>query len=123
MSPTDGEDSIGTAVLYWERIVPARKLMFAMARGLGAKTFAADMQAIFGRGGFDDVLKRIRVPALFAVGAGDTLTPPTTARRMAAEVPGSELVEIPGAGHMTPLENPEVTARMLDRFFTLAFHL
>lgn len=101
---------------------PARELMFDMAVGLGAETFAADLQAILGRGGFADVLPHIRVPALFAVGAEDTLTPPTVARRMAAEVPGSRLVEIPDAGHMAPLENPEATARLLDEFFTQALH-
>ncbi len=102
---------------------PARELLFDMAVALGAETFAADLQAILGRGGFANVLAHIRVPALFVVGSQDTLTPPMVARHMAAAVPGSRLVEIPDAGHMTPLENPEATARVLDKFFTVAFHL
>ncbi|HSH70156.1 MAG TPA: alpha/beta fold hydrolase [Deferrisomatales bacterium] len=102
---------------------PARELLLDMAVGLGAETFAADLHAILGRGDFADVLPNLRVPTLFVVGSQDTLTPPTVARQMAAEVPGSRLAEIPDAGHMTPLENPEATARVLDQFFTVAFHL
>jgi pimeloyl-ACP methyl ester carboxylesterase len=101
----------------------ARETMMAMGETLGPETFAADLRAILGRGGFADVLPRLRVPVLFAAGAADALTPLSVARRMAGEVPGSQVVEIPGAGHMTPLESPAATARVLDRFFTLAFHL
>ena len=101
----------------------AQKLMLTMAKDLGPSTFSADLRAILERGEFTDVLPLIRVPALFAAGAEDLLTPADIARQMAAQVPGSRVVEIPDAGHMTPLENPVATARVLDEFFAAAFHL
>lgn len=100
---------------------PARTLLLTMAQELGAETFAEDVQAILQRGDFSAVLQRIRVPILFASGSEDTLTPPSIAHRMAAEVPGSRVVEIPGAGHMTPLERPQLTAALLEEFFTDVF--
>lgn len=102
---------------------PARELMFTMGRDLGVEVFAADFRAILHRGGFADVLPALRVPTVFVSGTEDTLTPPAVAHRMAAEVPGSRVTEIPGSGHMTPLENPDATARVLERFFATAFHL
>ncbi len=53
------------------------------------------------------LLATIRVPALVIVGDEDTFTPPDEARRMAEAIPSSELVVIPGAGHLSNLEQPE----------------
>ncbi len=47
--------------------------------------------------------------------AEDVLTPPAKARAMAELVPGSELVEIPGAGHLSNLEQPEAFNAALGR--------
>jgi pimeloyl-ACP methyl ester carboxylesterase len=55
------------------------------------------------------------LPTLVVVGEDDSLTPPDVARRMAAAIPGARLVQIPGAGHLTPLERPsETTAALLE---------
>ncbi|HEV3165152.1 MAG TPA: alpha/beta fold hydrolase [Isosphaeraceae bacterium] len=51
-------------------------------------------------------LSRISVPTLVIVGSEDVITPPTEARAMAQALPNAELVEIPDAGHLAPLENP-----------------
>jgi len=60
-------------------------------------------------------LDEIHVPALVIVGAEDRALPPTFSRRIDAELVDSVLVEIPRAGHLSPLERPEaVTAAMLD---------
>lgn len=101
---------------------PVRQTLWAMAQTLGSQVFAADVRAILGRGSYTDVLPSIRVPTLFVVGAEDTLTPPALAHRMATQVPGSRVVEIPAAGHMTPLEDPAATADSLEAFFLAAFH-
>jgi pimeloyl-ACP methyl ester carboxylesterase len=47
------------------------------------------------------------VPALVVVGEHDQLTPPEDARELAALLPQSRLVELPDAGHLTPLEKPD----------------
>jgi pimeloyl-ACP methyl ester carboxylesterase len=51
-------------------------------------------------------LGRINVPALVLVGLDDTITPPVEARQLSKALPNAELVEIPDAGHLSPLENP-----------------
>jgi pimeloyl-ACP methyl ester carboxylesterase len=62
-----------------------------------------------------DVLAETTVPALIVVGEEDSLTPPDDARAMDAVLPESELVAIPGAGHLSPLEAPEaVSSAILD---------
>jgi len=41
------------------------------------------------------------------VGEDDAVTPPAAAHEMAAAARDAELVELPGAGHLTPAEDPE----------------
>jgi len=55
-----------------------------------------------------DALKVLAdIPTLVIVGDRDRLTPPENARKMAAAIPGSKLLELHGAGHCTMLEQPE----------------
>lgn len=49
-----------------------------------------------------------RVPTLIACGGADLLTPAKYSEEMAAELPDSELVIVPGAGHLVQLEQPEI---------------
>ncbi len=53
------------------------------------------------------VLRRLTVPTLVMAGENDRLTPPSHARRIAAELPNlHELIVLPDTGHMGPLERP-----------------
>jgi pimeloyl-ACP methyl ester carboxylesterase len=49
-----------------------------------------------------------KVPTLIACGDHDLLTPMEHSQIMAAALPKSELVIVPGAGHLVQLEQPEV---------------
>ena len=60
------------------------------------------------------VLREVTCPALVVVGEQDELTPPEAARAMAEALGGCEVVVVPGAGHMTPIENPEPVAVALS---------
>ncbi|WP_435159685.1 alpha/beta fold hydrolase [Amycolatopsis sacchari] len=60
-----------------------------------------------------DVLASADVPALVVVGEEDGLTPPDAARAMADALPKGELVVLPGAGHLTPLEVPDALAEAI----------
>jgi pimeloyl-ACP methyl ester carboxylesterase len=55
-----------------------------------------------------DALKVLAdIPTVIIVGDRDRLTPPENARKIAAALPGSKLVELRGAGHCTMLEQPD----------------
>jgi pimeloyl-ACP methyl ester carboxylesterase len=65
-----------------------------------------------------DALSQLTVPTLVLAGSRDRLTPPSHARRIAAELPlPTEVVELPLSGHMAPLERP---AEVNDRLRALA---
>jgi 3-oxoadipate enol-lactonase len=51
-------------------------------------------------------LPAIKVPTLILVGEHDTTTPPAASRSMHEKIKGSELHIVPGAAHMSNLENP-----------------
>jgi pimeloyl-ACP methyl ester carboxylesterase len=44
------------------------------------------------------------------------LIPLEESRSLAGAIPGAQLVVIPGAGHLAPLENPEATNAALLKF-------
>jgi 3-oxoadipate enol-lactonase len=52
-------------------------------------------------------IERITRPTLVITSDEDRLYPPELARAMAQRIPGAELVEIRGAGHISNLEQPE----------------
>ncbi|HUY46591.1 MAG TPA: alpha/beta hydrolase [Streptosporangiaceae bacterium] len=49
-----------------------------------------------------------KVPVVVLTGDKDRLIPPELGLELAAEIPGAEMVWVPGAGHALILENPEV---------------
>lgn len=55
-------------------------------------------------------------PTLIIVGKEDTLTPPDDSRHMHSLIPGSRLEVIPGAAHVTTLEQPEAFNQALSSF-------
>lgn len=64
----------------------------------------------------DAPVERLQVPTLVVTSEHDSLYPPPVARAMAARIPGAELVEIPGAGHLSNLEQPERFNAALSAF-------
>jgi pimeloyl-ACP methyl ester carboxylesterase len=61
-------------------------------------------------------LHHLDVPARVLVGTADRLTPPAGARRLAERLPRCEgLTELPGVGHMTPLEAPRAMAALIRK--------
>ncbi|MGK5627129.1 alpha/beta fold hydrolase [Streptomyces sp. URMC 123] len=59
----------------------------------------------------DRGLGSLTAPTTVLVGTADRLTPPPHARRLAEALPNcTGLIELPGVGHMTPMEDPETTA-------------
>ncbi|CAL9503186.1 Putative aminoacrylate hydrolase RutD [Streptomyces sp. enrichment culture] len=62
----------------------------------------------------DHAVRQLTVPTEVLVGTADRLTPPVHARALAAALPDCRgVTELPGIGHMTPVEAPDtVTGRM-----------
>ncbi|MEU9240182.1 alpha/beta hydrolase [Streptomyces sp. NPDC048385] len=55
----------------------------------------------------DHGVRELRAPTAIVTGTADRLTPPVHARALAAALPNSlGLTELPGMGHMTPVEAP-----------------
>jgi pimeloyl-ACP methyl ester carboxylesterase len=67
----------------------------------------ATLRALAARPDSYETATTIDVPSLVLVGEDDALTPPAEARELAGHLPAGTLVEIPGAGHLTPLEKPD----------------
>ena len=61
-------------------------------------------------------LAGISVPTLVVTGSDDPLIPPDASRSLHEAISGSELVEIPEAGHLSNLEAPEAFNRALEGF-------
>lgn len=81
--------------------------------------FAAQIHALLGRPDASGLLGAIQCPTLVLCGAQDAWALPQGHRDMAAAIGGSTLCEVPGCGHMAPMEKPaEVGAALgawLDR--------
>jgi pimeloyl-ACP methyl ester carboxylesterase len=74
-------------------------------------------RAMAARPDSQEALAGTDVPALLVVGEEDTLTPPEAARAIAGVLPEAELVVLPGAGHLTPLEDPAGVAGAILRWW------
>jgi 3-oxoadipate enol-lactonase len=61
-------------------------------------------------------LKEVKCPTLVIVGEQDAGTPVALSREIHAALPGSELVIIPSASHLSNLEQPTAFARALATF-------
>lgn len=72
-----------------------------------ASGIISGLQALRDRPDAAPGLQNVTVPILVLVGEFDTVTPLLAAARIAGNVSKSDLAYIPGAGHLSSLENPE----------------
>jgi len=63
-----------------------------------------------------DHLNDVDVPTLIVGGEKDTFTPLALSRHMHDEIRGSELLVLPAATHVGPLEHPELVALRMEKF-------
>jgi pimeloyl-ACP methyl ester carboxylesterase len=63
-----------------------------------------------------DELGDISVPTLIIAGGADVSLPPSLSRDLHARIAGSRLVELPGVGHSSPVEDPAAVTGALERF-------
>jgi pimeloyl-ACP methyl ester carboxylesterase len=92
-----------------------REKYMTMAHECGSDLFIRHQRAVIARIDSRPDLTAITIPTTVLVGAADKVTPPEVAREMAAAIAGAHLVEIPAAGHISPLEQPDsVNAALRD---------
>jgi pimeloyl-ACP methyl ester carboxylesterase len=61
------------------------------------------------------VLRAVDLPAVVVLGTRDKLIVNGLTRAIAEHIDGAEVIELPGAGHMLPLERPDEVAAVIRR--------
>jgi pimeloyl-ACP methyl ester carboxylesterase len=85
-----------------------------IVRSVPAGDLAWSLRAIAARPDSFAVLRTADVPTVVIAGEEDELVSLVEAHRMVAALPRARLVTVPGAGHLTPLETPEVVTGALS---------
>ncbi len=87
-----------------------------LADGNPVEAVAGAVSVLMTRPDSRPILASIHCPTLIVVGAEDVLTPPAMSEAMHRGIAGSELVVIPGAGHLANLERPDAFNAALAKF-------
>ena len=87
--------------------------MMARQRATGVAAALRGMAARPDRG---EALGSIDVPTLIITGGADALIPVSESEAMAKAIPGSRLVVIPGAAHLSNVEKPEAFNTAVEEF-------
>jgi pimeloyl-ACP methyl ester carboxylesterase len=82
----------------------------------GQAVFDAQIHALLNRPEVESLLPQIACPTLVMTGELDAWSPPAQHKAIAAAIPNSELVIVPGAGHMIQLEAPEAVNNAITRW-------
>lgn len=90
-----------------------------MILGNRPESIAAALRGMAIRPDMSALLPEITVPALMIVGAEDQITPPDEMRRVAHEMASCRVIEVPGAGHLTPMEKPRVVNQAIQKFLAV----
>lgn len=93
-------------------------LLRAMGMALGPDVFVRQSEALRLRADRRSALASISVPVLLGCGEEDRLCPPAWHARWAAAIRDADLFTVPGAGHMLPLETPEILAARIGQWLT-----
>lgn len=67
--------------------------------------------------GMWDRLPEVSIPVLLVAGDRSPSHPPDLVMAMAAELPNCEVAFVEGAGHLVPMERPQETAALIDRWW------
>jgi pimeloyl-ACP methyl ester carboxylesterase len=85
----------------------------AMVERASPALFERQVQALLDRPNAYRALASIRCPTAMIVGRLDTWSPPAQHEEMAARIPNAYLTVIDGAGHMSPVEQPDAVSAAL----------
>ncbi|MDH7796519.1 MULTISPECIES: alpha/beta hydrolase [unclassified Beijerinckia] len=88
-------------------------LRLRIARAYGEKRFIAHQYASKARDDRTALLAAAPIPRLLVAAEDDRVIPLETMGRMAEAVPQAQWMSVPRAGHLLPIEQPDVLARVL----------
>jgi len=74
------------------------------------------VKGVLNRQGITGQIAQIKMPTLILIGEEDVATAPAKSEKMHQLIDGSQLVKIPRAGHMSPVEEPELVNNALTQF-------
>ncbi len=101
---------------YAEGATPEELALYAQrTREAGSDVLHGDFTACDTFDRLPDVGK-IELPTLIVVGEADRMTPVKYSERLHEQIAGSELVVVPGAGHMVMLEQPAAVRDAVRNF-------
>jgi 3-oxoadipate enol-lactonase len=80
---------------------------------------AAALRGLAGRPDVTEMLPKIEVATLVIVGEHDAISTPDEMQGIAESIPNAAWVFVPHAGHLSPLENPDVFNEALAQYITL----
>jgi 3-oxoadipate enol-lactonase len=85
-------------------------------RRMDRRALVQAVRCVVDRADLSQDLGTLDVPALVVVGEEDRATPPHRSEHLARELRGARLERVPGAGHLSTLEAPEATTKLVLEF-------
>lgn len=104
-----------------ERLSDMFNRIFNIAKNQNSVGVKGALIAMLSRRDTTNSLKNIEIPTLVLVGKKDALTPPVTMKKIAKKIKDSKFHQVPKAGHMTPLENPDFVNKKILKFLSKYF--
>lgn len=102
---------------FMERQPDALEVHVDRETKMPAEPVIEGLRALINRDSVVDRLAEVHVPTLVIHGELDSAIPMARAEELASRIPRAELIRVPGAGHTTPLETPDVVNKALAEFF------
>lgn len=98
--------------IFWENL----RLMQRIERANGRNVLPTDFAACNAYAGGVEAMRDLRCPALFVLGASDSMTVPKFARGLIDAAADARVVQLAHTGHAMMAENPEGVRRALADF-------
>lgn len=95
---------------YRQNDTPLVEAIIQMFERKTPEQFLIQQEALLARPDARPVLAQVKCPTLVLTGQDDIWSPPIRHEEIAAGIPGSTLVLIPEAGHMSTMERPQAVA-------------
>jgi pimeloyl-ACP methyl ester carboxylesterase len=95
-------------------------LLRAMIERQRVPTIQAALAALGDRPDMTEAMRHVHAPTLLVAGAEDQITPPACLEFAEELMPRAKLLIVPAAGHLVPLEAPEIFNRALLEFLAEA---